>query len=91
MEDKEKCYYCNGNCINKDMEYKQGATSYYLCENCGLYGISYGVLSESKYNDDKTKSICAEWLRENNKNNNTEPYIVSRDVIKTILQNISKK
>lgn len=91
MKDKEKWYYYNGNCTNKDTEYKQGAVSYYLCENCGLYGIPYVVSAESKYNDDKTKSICAEWLRENNKNNQTKPYIISSDVIKTILQNINKK
>ena len=91
MENKERCYYCNGTCTNKDKEYQIGASSYYLCENCGLYGIPYAMLSESKYNSEEIKNICAEWLEKNNKKNKTEPYIVSTDAIKTMLQDVNKK
>lgn len=47
--------------------------------------------AESKYNSEEIRNICAEWLEKNNKNNNTEPYIVPTDTIKILLQNVKNK
>lgn len=86
MESTEICYYCHGTCTSKDRDYKTGAASYYLCENCGLYGITDIMRAESKYNSEESKNICAEWLKKNNKSNITEPYIISTDTIREIVK-----